>query len=120
MKIQFLPHYEMAEALHVLTDTVWKYGEIKDIPDDATFRTRVNGETLYLRVIDDLLSSSNFVVAESKKNPNYVCVECGHEALDAAFITPFDTILADQDSGRICSDCFKNPKSQKSEESEKE
>jgi len=107
MKIQFKPYYEMTSAKHALTDTNWSYLEIKDIPEDASFRQKINGQTIQVKVIDDLLASPNFVLADTGRNPNFICAKCDGPALEEGYTDNFGTTLFENEHQRLCSKCFK-------------
>jgi hypothetical protein len=113
MKIQFKPIYEMAEVTHVMSNTVWKLNEIKDIPEDASFRLRIGTDVYQKRVIDDLLSDPNYVMAEGGEvaNPNYECAECGAPTLEIGETNQFGTTLyfENEEGERLCKDCFAKP-----------
>jgi hypothetical protein len=112
VKIQYRPIYEMAEVTHVMSNTIWKLHEIKDISDDATFRLKVGTDIFIKRLVDDLLSDPNFVVAEGESNPNFECAECGTTTLEIGETNQMGIThhFENEQGERLCKDCFAKPK----------
>jgi len=111
MRIKFLPQLEINEVTHVLSGTTWRYGEVKDIPDDAVIRVKAGrtNDYCYVRTCEDLLSNPAFVLAEDNLNPQYTCHGCGITTLLDGHCNPLDasTVLyADDEGQRLCVDCF--------------
>ena len=108
MKIQFKPFYEMESATHILSGTEWKYGEIKDIADDASIRVRINNQSVYVNLGEDLLSSPNFVRADTDKNPFYTCSRCDISTSQEGYSDPLtlEGRLFEIDDQRVCQPCY--------------
>lgn len=109
MKIRYLPKHEVHFADHVLSGERWYYGEVKDIPDDAEIRLRRGNETLYINLIDDLLSNPDFKDAETGVNPLTLCDICGEETPVDYYQHRMSGTMVDNDFNgkRYCPQCFK-------------
>lgn len=118
MRIQFLPLYQIDEIVHANSVacekqyngiSIWKYGQIKNIPDDLKFRVNIEGNVSYVNLVDDLLSDYSFKIVGAK-NPNFHCAICGIETLEEALKNPDITIQQgiplEIDGERVCRDCF--------------
>ncbi len=112
MKIVFLPEQHMNSVTHVLSGLVWSYGEVKDIPDDEKIRVNVAGQSIYVNLVDDLLSNPAYRCAGDGKNPNYTCSICGDETTAEGFSDELTagTKLFEIDGKRVCVPCFKSEK----------
>lgn len=109
MKITWLPSIHMHEGVHALSKLTWQYGETKDIDPEETILVRVDSEAFRVRLVDDLLSSPDYVIAENQENPNYVCSVCGLQTRAESFAHKFMPNLAipyEVDGQRYCPDCF--------------
>jgi len=96
----------------------WTYGQIKDIPNELMTRFRRGSNIYETNLVDDLLSSEDFVPFEPKKlygilkNPNFYCSYCGnHSPLDYFKHPLKDEIIylwieEDEDYKRACKSCF--------------
>jgi hypothetical protein len=118
MKITYKPIYHSPESTHMLSAAhpkardyaVWAYNETKDIPDDLEIRAKVNGETLYFLLVDDLLSNPDYVLADGR-NPNYTCSRCDAFTRDEGARHPFNSLLdvsfpLEIQGKRVCRACF--------------
>ncbi len=124
MRIKFQPKNHISEMVHMRSTvleklydsiSVWHSGQIKNIPDDLQFRERINGETHYVRLVDDLLSDRSFVLADTDKNPNFICVKCGNDTYTEflpSYIPGIEKgITVENQAGqRLCVKCFKQRK----------
>jgi hypothetical protein len=122
MKIQFVPQYEFSEkAVHINSTLFegqypgisrWDFKEIKDIPEDLSFRANYGGSIYQVKLTDDILSSPSYVVVKSKgkaANPNFTCSVCGEPALTEYVLHPKDgttPIPVEIDGKRVCIACF--------------
>ena len=108
MKITFLPEQRMNEAEHALSGLRWFYGETKEIPDDQTIRVHVAGQSIYVNLVEDLLSNPAYKEAESKINPQFACSECEEQSLAEGYSDPLTggSRLFEIDGKRLCPDCF--------------
>ena len=123
MKIQYKPLHEIDEITHVNSVaceqqfkgiSIWKYGEIKNIPEDLKFRENINGAVTYVKLVDDLLADVSFKPV-GKTNPNFHCSVCGIETHEEAIASPDVRILEgiplEIDGKRVCKQCFKKAQS---------
>ena len=111
MRIQFKPVYEVNEIIHVASGMTWKLGEVKDIPENAQATLIRNGDAYVCPLIKDLLSHPDFVVAETKTNPEYLCSKCGRVTHDEFVFDPIaeKARFLEIDGRRVCADCFAVP-----------
>jgi hypothetical protein len=125
MKIQYLAEYSMPEIVHInsvhLEDrypgiSTWKHEEIKDIPHDLTARFRINGESHYISLIEDLLSNRDFKIITADMeplNPNFMCSLCDGPAYEDAIMHPKTGhgVPLTINEERVCKSCWdKAPK----------
>ena len=109
MLIKFQPKFYQAEVEHLLSGDLWRYGEIKNIPDDRRIRVRMNRQAYYVRLTDDLLSNPDFILADTGANPNYTCCKCGIESREEGIASTYFSKLKpfeDAEGNRLCATCF--------------
>jgi len=122
MKIQYLPLHQIDEIVHANSlalekqyqgISIWRYGQIKNIPDDLKFRLNINGIVSYVNLVDDLLADYSFKPVGGK-NPNFHCALCGVETLEEVLKNPDiairEGIPLEINGERVCRDCFRDYK----------
>jgi hypothetical protein len=87
----------MAEVTHVLSGLVWSYGEIKEVDPEWTIRVRVDGQPVNVQVVDDLLSSGEYVEVGTDGKP-VAPAAAVPAAEEAAAATQDETPSADPDN----------------------
>lgn len=117
MRIQYKPVHRIPEVVHVNSVALermygtaishWRYGEVKNVPDDLRFRS---GDR-YISLIEDLLSNSAFNPA-GKSNPNFTCSRCGDHTEQEFVIDQSDryqdrAVPLQINNERVCHKCFK-------------
>lgn len=119
MKIRYEPEQVTGEpAIHALSAlyppaqeySTWAAGETKDIPDDLTVPFKESGRRFRIRLVDELLSNPDFVLANGT-NPNYTCTRCGVLSRQEGVVHPFNRMSEvlyplEIDGERVCNPCF--------------
>lgn len=120
MKIQYLAELSMPEIVHINSVHLeekypgiskWKSEEIKSIPGDLMARFRINGESKYVPLVDDLLSNRDFKIVTDEfepLNPNFMCSVCDGPAFEDAVMHPKTGhgIPLEIDGERVCKACW--------------
>ena len=114
MKIVYLPIPKYEYCDHAITAQRWHYGEIKNIPDDATLRFKRNGEVRNVPLVHLHLENFAFKDAATNKNPFFTCSTCDEETTTEYFQHPKSAQMMPNyfDGDRYCNTCFDTIKKQ--------
>lgn len=112
MRIRFQSRHGMREVeIRDITGgheyALWRNGDEKDVPDDATISVREqNGKIVRKSAINSLFEcGQDFVDVATGKNPLFSCKRCGAEALDMHFYNRMTLELmplTDENDYRLC------------------
>jgi hypothetical protein len=116
MKIMFNPINAVSEVVFLDSISlerqyagisVWKTGEIKNIPNDLKVREKRNGIVSYVKLVDMLLSEVCFVPV-GRPNENFTCQSCRKHTTQEFIVRDNIQIpLESKEGHRLCFECFR-------------